>query len=355
MLKTLPRWARRPLPAGLVGSYAQPDWLVHRHVLSERLPPRVRAAEFWRIRPEELEAAQRRATLAALADQIDAGVDVVTDGEIRRESYSNRFATSLEGVDLDHHGVAVDRTGKEVPVPRVAGAISWTGSAEVDYVKLLKAHTHLPVKVTLPGPFTMTQQAQNDHYPDEESLAEAYAIAVNAEMRALFEAGADIVQLDEPYVQARPEQARAYAVACIDRAVEGASGTTALHVCFGYGRHVEDKPNRYGFLGELDACKVDEISIECAQPDLDLADLELLPNKHIHVGVIDLRDTAIESPETVAARIRAALRHLPPERIVVAPDCGMKYLTPEIARGKLVSMMAGRNLVLRELGLEQTS
>jgi 5-methyltetrahydropteroyltriglutamate--homocysteine methyltransferase len=350
--EALPRWAQRPLPAGLVGSYSQPDWLIHRRVLAERLPPRVRAREFWRVDPEDLEDAQRRATLVALQEQIAAGVDVVTDGEIRRESYSNRFATSLQGVDLDNHGVAVDRTGKEVPVPRVAGPIVWTGSVELDYVALLKEHTDLPVKVTLPGPFTMTQQAQNDYYPDEESLADAYAVAVNAEMQALFAAGADIVQLDEPYVQARPAQARAYAVACINRALAYATGTTALHVCFGYGRHVQDKPNRYGFLGELDACRADEISIECAQPQLDLRDLELLPDKYIHVGVIDLRDTGVESPEAVARRIRAALRHLPPERIVVAPDCGMKYLTPKIARGKLTSMVAGRNLVLRELGLE---
>ncbi len=348
----LPRWARRPLPAGLVGSYAQPDWLVHRRVLGERLPPRVRAAEFWRVAPEELAEAQRRATLAALEAQIAAGVDVVTDGEVRRESYSNRFATSLEGVDLNNHGMAVDRTGKEVPVPRVAGPIVWTGSSEADYVTLLKAHTALPVKVTLPGPFTMTQQAQNDYYPDEEALAEAYAVAVNAEMKALFEAGADIVQLDEPYVQARAEQARAYAVASIDRALEGAPGTTALHVCFGYGRHVGDKPNRYEYLAELDGCAADEVSIECAQPNLDLRDLELLATKRIHVGVLNLRDTTVEPPETVATRIRAALEHLPVERLIVAPDCGMKYLQPEVARGKLESMIAGRNLVLRELGLE---
>lgn len=343
----------RPLTASLVGSYAQPDWLVHREVLSQRLPPRVRAREFWRVADDDLAEAQRRATLDAVNEQIEAGVDVVTDGEIRRESYSNRFATSLEGVDLERHGVAIDRTGKEVPVPRVAGPIVWTGSAETDYVALIKAHTDLPLKVTLPGPFTMTQQAQNDYYPDEEALAEAYADAVNAEVRALFAAGADIVQLDEPYVQARPEQARAYAVSCIDRALAGAAGTTALHVCFGYGRHVDAKPDRYGYLADLDRCSADEISIECAQPRLDLRDLDLLPHKTIHVGVIDLRDPDVETPECVAGRIRAALAHLPPERVVVAPDCGMKYLTPELARAKLTSMVAGRNQVRRELGLEQ--
>lgn len=348
------RYRPPPLAASLVGSYAQPDWLIHREVLSQRLPPRVRAREFWRVPDAELDQAQRRATLDALADQVNAGVDVVTDGEIRRESYSNRFATSLEGVDLERHGSAIDRTGREVPVPRVAGPIVWTGSAETDYVALLKAHTDLPVKVTLPGPFTMTQQAQNDYYPSDEALAEAYADAVNAEVTALFAAGADIVQLDEPYVQARPEPARAYAVSCIDRALGGAGGTTALHVCFGYGRHVNAKPDRYGYLAELDACVADEISIECAQPRLDLRDLDLLPGKTVHVGVIDLRDTAVETPEQVAARIRAALRHLPPERLVVAPDCGMKYLTPEVARAKLINMVAGRNIVRQELGLEQS-
>jgi 5-methyltetrahydropteroyltriglutamate--homocysteine methyltransferase len=354
-MKANPTRAQRPLAAGLVGSYAQPDWLVHREVLGSRLPPRVHAREFWKLQGAELEDGQLRATLDALREQVDAGVDFVTDGEIRRESYSNRFANALEGIDLDRHGVAIDRTGREVPVPRVAGPIVWKQSTETDYVALLKAHTDLPVKVTLPGPFTMTQQAQNDYYPDEEALAEAYAAAVNAELEALFAAGADIVQLDEPYVQARPEQARAYAVACIDRALAGAAGTTALHVCFGYGRHVDDKPNRYQYLAELDGCRADEISIECAQPRLDLADLDLLANKRIHVGVIDLRDTTVETPQQVAGRIHAALAHLPPERMVVAPDCGMKYLTPEVARGKLRSMVAGRDLVLRELGLEQTA
>ncbi|MEQ8858959.1 MAG: hypothetical protein RIC56_09945 [Pseudomonadales bacterium] len=346
---------QRALLASLVGSYSQPDWLVHREVLHERLPPRVRACEFWRVPEDELEDAQRRATLAAVDEQIAAGVDIVTDGEIRRESYSNRFATALQGVDVDNHGTAIDRTGKAVPVPRVTGPIVWTHSAEVDYLRMLKAYTSLPVKVTLPGPFTMTQQAQNDYYPDDESLAEAYAAAVNAEVLALFAAGADIVKLDEPYVQARPDQARAYAVACIDRALAGASGITAVHVCFGYGRHVSDKPNRYEFLGGLDACAADEISIECAQPNLDLRDLDLLPDKRVHVGVINLRDTTVETPEVVATRIRAALEHLPPERIVVAPDCGMKYLTPEVALGKLTSMVAGRNLVANELGLEQST
>jgi 5-methyltetrahydropteroyltriglutamate--homocysteine methyltransferase len=340
------------LPTCLVGSYAQPDWLIDRARLGERLPPRVRARELWLVPAERLEEAQRTATLHAVEEQIRAGVDIVTDGEIRRESYSNRFATALSGVDLDNPGEALDRTGRKVPVPRVTGPIVWQHSAETDYVELLKRHTDKPVKVTLPGPFTMTQQAQNDYYPSDEALAEAYAVAVNQEVKALFAAGADIVQIDEPYLQARPEQATAYAVAAIDRALDGAAGTTALHICFGYGRHVGDKPNRYAFLAELDACRADEVSLECAQPGLDLHDLDLLPHKRIHVGVINLRDEQVETPEIVAGRIRAALEHLPAERIVVAPDCGMKYLPRQTAFAKLANMVAGRNIVKQELGVE---
>ncbi|MDA1074340.1 MAG: 5-methyltetrahydropteroyltriglutamate--homocysteine methyltransferase [Proteobacteria bacterium] len=340
------------LPAGLVGSYAQPHWLIDHNRLGERLPPRVRAAELWRVAPEHLQEAWQDATLTALADQLRAGVDFVTDGEIRRESYSNRFATSLSGVDLGNPGEAVDRTGKTVPVPRVNGPIVRMHSMETDYVGLLKKHTNKPVKVTLPGPFTMTQQAQNDYYPDQETLAEAYAIAVNEEVRALFDAGADIVQLDEPYVQARPDAARAYAIPAIDRALSGASGTTVLHVCFGYGKHVHDKPTGYAFLSELNSCSADEISLECAQPRLDLSLLEQLPAKRIYVGVLDLRDTTVESADLVADRIRQALKVVPVERLVVAPDCGMKYLQRDVAFGKLCSMVAGRDIVKRELGLK---
>ncbi len=340
------------LPAGLVGSYSQPDWLVNRDMLQARLPPRVQARELWRVPSELLELAQREATLAALDEQVAAGVDFVTDGEIRRESYSNRFANALAGIDLERPGEAVDRTGRAVPAPRVVGPVVWRHSSESDYVQLLKGRTTKPVKVTLPGPFTLTQQAQDDYYGNEEALAEAYADAVRAEVEAVFAAGADIVQLDEPYVQARPEQARAYARAAIDRALSTAAGTTVVHVCFGYGRHVAEKPNRYAFLADLDACRADEVSLECAQPKLDLADLELLPNKRVYVGVIDLRDTAVETPAVVAARVRAALRHLPAERIVVAPDCGMKYLPRPLARSKLYNMVAGRDLVKQQLGLE---
>ena len=339
------------LLAGLVGSYSQPAWLINRHRLGERLPPRVRARELWQIPPEHLEEAWQDATLNALHDQVRAGVDFVTDGEIRRESYSNRFSTSLSGVDLDRPGEALDRTGKTVTVPRVTGPLVRERAVETDYVALLKQHTDKPVKVTLPGPFTMTQQACNDHYTDDANLAEAYARVVNEEVLALFEAGADIVQLDEPYVQARPDAARDYAVAAIDAALAQAPGTTVLHVCFGYGKHVDDKPDGYAFLAELNACSADELSLECAQPRLNLDCLADVPSKRIDVGVLDLRDTAVESADLVARRIRTALEYVPPERLTIAPDCGMKYLSREVAFSKLSNMVRGRNIVRNELGL----
>src|SRR5262245_11152708 len=268
---------------------------------------------------------------------------------MRRESYSNRFANSLDGIDLDRPGEAIDRTGRAVPVPRIIGPITRRAPVEVPHIAFLKRLTDKPIKVTLPGPFTMTQQAQDDWYGDEAALALDYAAAVNEELRELFAAGVDVVQLDEPYVQARPERARDYAVAAIDRALEGATGTTVLHVCFGYGKHVADKPDGYAFLSELDACRADEISIECAQPRLDASVLDALPSKRIHVGVLDLRDTRVDTPETVAARIRSALTRVPIERICVAPDCGMKYLSRDVARDKLTNMVRGRDLVLREI------
>ena len=340
------------LPAGLVGSYSQPAWLINRRRLGERLPPRVRARELWQISQEHLEEAWQDATLIALHDQVRAGVDFVTDGEIRRESYSNRFSTSLSGVDLDRPGEAIDRTGKIVAVPRVTGPIVRERAVETDYVALLKQHTDKPVKVTLPGPFTMTQQTCNEYYGDDAVLAEAYAHVVNEEVLALFDAGADIVQLDEPYVQARPDAARDYAVAAIDVALAQASGTTVLHVCFGYGKHVGDKPDGYAFLAELDACSADELSLECAQPRLKLDCLADLPSKRIYVGVLNLRDTAVESADLVAERIRMALDYVPQERLIIAPDCGMKYLSREVAFGKLSNMVEGRNIVRNELGLE---
>ncbi len=339
------------LPTCLVGSYSQPDWLIDRARLGERLPPRVRALELWRVPPAHLEEAQNDATVVALDDQHRAGVDIVTDGETRRESYSNNFATALAGVDLDHPGESLDRTGKKVPVPRVTGPIRRLRAVETPYIEFLRRHTNKPIKVTLPGPFTMSQQAQNDFYPDDAALAMAYAAAVNEEVLELFAAGVDVVQLDEPYVQARPEAAAEYAVPAIDRALRGATGTTALHVCFGYGKHVASKPKGYAFLDALDACVADEVSLECAQPRVNLELLQLLPSKRIHVGVIDLRDLAVESPQVVAERIRDALRYLPAERLVVAPDCGMKYLPRDVAFGKLCSMVRGRDLVRAELNV----
>ena len=336
------------LPVGLVGSYSQPGWLVDRQRLGERLPPRVLLDALWQVAPQYLEEAQNDATVLALEDQHRAGADIVTDGEMRRESYSNRFSNALAGVDIDNPGEALDRTGKMVPVPRVVGEIGRREPVEAGFVPFLRAHTDRLLKVTLPGPFTLAQQAQNDYYPSDGDLAMAYAAAVNEEMRDLFAAGADIVQLDEPYVQARPEAAREYAVAAIDRALEGASGRTALHVCFGYGKHVKDKPNGYAFLEELNDCAVEEVSVECAQPRLKMDLLSVLPDKTVHVGVLDLRDTRVESPRVVADRIRAALEVIPAQRMIVAPDCGMKYLPRDVAYGKLRNMVLGRDLVLAD-------
>jgi len=337
------------LPTMLVGSYSQPAWLIDRDRLGARLPARVRARELWRIPEEHRDEAHDDATVLAVADQVSAGVDVVTDGEMRRESYSNRFATALDGIDVDNHGTAIDRTGKEVPVPRVVGPIQRRHPVEVAGVELLRRSTYKPIKMTLPGPFTMAQQAQNDYYADDAELATALAAAVNAEVLDLFAAGVDMVQLDEPYVQARPEAAAAYAVEAINRALAGAPGPTALHVCFGYGAHVADKPPGYAFLSQLDASAADEISIEAAQPQLDVALLAELPSKRIHLGVLDLRAATIETPELVAQRIRAGLEHVDADRLVVSPDCGMKYLQRDVAYAKMVAMVAGTRIVRSEL------
>lgn len=337
------------LSTAVVGSYPQPEWLVDRDNLVNRLPPRVRAHEMWRIPPEHLQEAQEAATLAAIRDQERAGVDVISDGEIRRESYSNRLATALGGIDRERSGTAIDRTGKPASVPLVSGPIRRARPVEVDDVRFLRANTARTVKITLPGPFTLTQQAENAHYPDDESLAMAYAAAVNEEIGDLFAAGADIVQLDEPYLQARPDAARAYGVKAINRALEGVEGKTALHLCFGYAAVVHDKPSGYSFLPELEEAAVDQVSIEAAQPDLDPAILGKLPSKEILYGVIDMSDPAIETPETVAARLRRALAVVPPERLVAAPDCGMKYLTRETAFGKLKAMVEGAAMVRREV------
>ena len=337
------------LPTTVVGSYAQPEWLVDRENLKSRLPPRVRARELWRVPAEHLEEAQDAATLSAIRDMERARVDIITDGEIRRESYSNRFATALGGVDIDTPGTAIDRTGHANPVPRIAGPIRREQPIEVRDAEFLRANTDRQIKITVPGPFTMTQQAQNDYYADDESAAMDYAAALNEEIKDLFAAGVNVVQLDEPYMQARAEKATSYAVKAVNRALEGVTGTTAVHLCFGYAHIVRGKPSAYSFLPELEDCQAQQISIEAAQPKLDLTILKQLPSKTIILGVIDLFDLNVETPVVVAERIRAALKVLSPERLVVAPDCGMKYLPREVAFGKLKSMVEGTKIVRNEL------
>ena len=338
-----------PLHTTVTGSYPQPEWLIDRARLAARLPPRVAARELWRIDPDELEEAQDAATLLAVRDMEDAGVDVVTDGEIRRESYSNRFANALVGLDLDNPGSALDRTGHPNPVPRVVGPIRRARPVKVRDVEFVRAATDRPIRITVPGPFTMSQQAQNDHYADAGELAMDYAVAVNEELRDLVAAGADVVQIDEPYLQARPDPAREYALPALNRALEGIDATTALHTCFGYAAIVHNRDTGYSFLAELDGCPADQISVEAAQPGLDPAVLEALPSKQIVFGVLDLGDPAVETPEVVVDRIRAALEHVPPERLVLAPDCGMKYLPRAVARGKLAAMVEGARRVRDDL------
>jgi 5-methyltetrahydropteroyltriglutamate--homocysteine methyltransferase len=337
------------LPTSLVGSYAQPDWLIDRKKLAGRFPPRVRAKELWRVPEEFLAQAQNDATILAIRDQERAGLDIVTDGEMRRESYSNRFATALEGVDIDNPGTALDRSGHPNPVPRVAGKVRRKHAVEVDDVKFLRANTDRTIKITVPGPFTMSQQAQNDFYRDEEAVALDYAAAVNAEIKDLFAAGADIVQVDEPYMQARPEKARKFGLKAFNAALDGVKGTTAVHICFGYAAVIHVRPEAYSFLPEFANSPVRQISIETAQSNLDCSVLEKLPGKTIILGVLDLSDMAIETPETVASRIRRALPYVSAERIVVAPDCGMKYLPREIAFGKMRAMVEGARIVRKEL------
>ncbi len=337
------------LPTTVVGSYVQPEWLVDRDNLKGRLPPRVRALEMWRIDPAFLEEAQDDATLLAIRDMEHAGIDILTDGEVRRESYSNRVATALGGIDIDNPGTAIDRTGHPNPVPRIAGPITRERPIEVDDVKFLRAATDRKIKITLPGPFTMTQQAQNDHYDTDEDAAMDYAAAVNEEIRDLFAAGADVVQLDEPYMQARPEIARKYAVKAINRALDGIDGETAVHICFGYAHVVHARPEGYSFLPELEDCAADQISIETAQSGLDLKALDDLPSKKIILGVLDLSTEVIETPEAIASRIRPAVDRIGAERILVAPDCGMKYMRRDVAFGKLRAMCDGAAIVRAEL------
>jgi 5-methyltetrahydropteroyltriglutamate--homocysteine methyltransferase len=337
------------LTTTVIGSYPQPDWLIDRAKLAGRLPPRVPARELWRVDETWLEEAQDDATVLAVREMEEAGVDVVTDGEIRRESYSNRFANALEGLDLDSPGTALDRTGHPNPVPRVVGPIRRARPVQVRDTRFLRELTTRQIRVTVPGPFTLSQQAQNDHYPDLRTLALAYADAVNEELRDLVDAGADVVQIDEPYLQARPEHAREYALEAIEQAFDGVGGTKALHTCFGYAAIVHEKPEGYPFLAELDACSADQISIEAAQPRLDPSVLERLPQKNVILGVLDLGDASVESADVVADRIRAALRHIEPERLLVGPDCGMKYLPRAVAQGKLRALVDGAALVRAEL------
>jgi len=337
-------------PTTLVGSYPQPEWLIDRKKLAGRFPPRVRAGELWRIPEALLAEAQNDATLVAIREQEAAGLDIVTDGEIRRESYSNRFATALEGVDVDNPGTALDRSGHPNPVPRIVGKIRRRRPVEVDDLKFLRAHTDRKVKMTVPGPFTMSQQAQNDFYKSDEEAAMDYAVAVNEEIRDLFAAGADVVQIDEPYMQARPERARVYGLQALNRALEGVKGTTAVHICFGYAAVIHARPSGYSFLSELSACRCGQVSIETAQSNLDCAVLKSLPGKKIILGVVDLNDMTVETPEKVAARIRRALPYVRAENVVVAPDCGMKYLPREVAFGKMKAMVEGARVMRRELG-----
>lgn len=342
--------AAKLLPTTLVGSYPQPEWLINRASLTKAMPARVRMRELWRIEPELLAGAQDDATKLAIRDQELAGIDIVTDGEIRRESYSNRFATALDGIDLDRPGTFTSRSGAVMPVPRVVGRIRRRHAVEVRDVEFLRANTSRQIKITVPGPFTMSQQTQNEFYASNEEMVLDYAAAVNEEIRDLFAVGADVVQVDEPYMQVSPDKAREFGVAALVRALEGVTGTTALHICFGYGMIVRSRPNGYAFLEELMQTPVQQISIETAQSNLDCSVLARLPGKTIILGVIDLSTAEVETPEAVAARIRRALPYVPPEKLVVAPDCGMKYLPRDAAFGKLCSMVEGAAMVRAEFG-----
>ncbi len=337
------------LPTTLVGSYPQPEWLVDPAALLKVRVPRIRAPEIWRFEGPLLERAQDDATLIAVRDMERAGIDILTDGEIRRESYSNHFSNALEGVEISPPGEIVGRTNRKMFVPRVTGPIRRRASVEVRDVEFLRRNTDRAIKITLPGPFTMAQQAKNEFYRDEAEMAHDFAIAVNEELHALKAAGADVVQLDEPWLEEREVAARSYGLAALDRALEGIDGPTVVHVCFGYAFVVPDKPRRYRVLEQLAACRAQQVSIEAAQSHLDLAELTELGNKTVVLGVIDLADKTIESDQTVAARIREALVHIRAERLVLAPDCGMKYLTREQAFGKLCALANGAAIVRAEL------
>jgi 5-methyltetrahydropteroyltriglutamate--homocysteine methyltransferase len=342
-------------PTTLVGSYPQPEWLIDRERLAGRFPPRVRARELWRVPQAYLAEAQDDATLMAIKAQEEAGLDIITDGEIRRESYSNLFATALDGVDLDNPGTALDRSGHPNPVPRVVGPIRRRHAVGVRDLEFLTRHTQRRVKVTVPGPFTMAQQAQIDHYGGSRELAAMdYAVAVNEEIRDLFSAGADIVQIDEPYMQARPEEARAFGLKALNRALEGVTGTTAVHICFGYAAIIHVRPSGYSFLPELADCHCGQVSIETAQSNLDCSVLTTLRGKRVILGVIDLSTNVVETPEQVAARVRRALPFVNAADLVVGTDCGMKYLPREVAFGKMQAMVAGAQIVRAEFATAQS-
>jgi 5-methyltetrahydropteroyltriglutamate--homocysteine methyltransferase len=341
-------------PTTLIGSYPQPEWLIDRQRLAARFPPRVRARELWRVPAPYLAEAQEDATLMAIKAQEDAGIDIITDGEIRRESYSNRFATALDGVDLDNPGTALDRSGHPNPVPRVIGPIRRRHAVEVVDLEFLRRHTRRRVKVTVPGPFTMAQQAQIDYYGGSRRLAAMdYAAAVNAEIRDLFDAGADVVQIDEPYMQARPEEAREFGLDALNRALEGINGVTAVHICFGYAAIIHSRPSGYSFLPELAECVCRQVSVETAQSNLDCAVLSGLKGKKIILGVLDLSSNEVELPELVAARIRRALPFVDPADVIIAPDCGMKYLPRDVAFAKLQAMVAGAQIVRAQVERER--
>ena len=335
-------------PTTLVGSYPQPDWLIDRDKLGKRFPPRLRAKELWRVPEQWLAQAQDDATIVAIREQEEAGLDIITDGEIRRESYSNRFATALEGVDIDNPGEGKDRSGHPIMLPRIAGKVRRKGPVEVEDVRFLRKHTKKPIKITVPGPFTMSEQAKNEFYKTGEEAAMDYAIAVNEEIRDLFAAGADIVQIDEPWMQARPEKAREYGLKALNRALEGITGTTAVHICFGYAKVIHQKPSGYSFLPEFAGCACHQVSIEAAQPNLDCSVLTSLSNKKILLGCIDLNDPQIETPQKVVERVKRALPYVAKESVILAPDCGMKYLPRDIALGKVKAMVEAARLLRAE-------
>src|SRR5919197_5636910 len=331
-------------PTTLVGSYPQPEWLIDRQQLAGRFPPRVRAKELWRVPAPYLAEAQDDASVLAIRAQEQAGLDIITDGEIRRESYSNRFATALEGIDIDNPGTALDRSGHPNPVPRVVGPIARRHPVQVRDMQFLRAHTRRTAKMTVPGPFTMSQQAQDDYYGSPDALGAAYADAVREEILDLLAAGADVVQIDEPYMQARPEAARAYGLDVLRRATDGVDGTLAVHICFGYAAIIHERPSAYSFLPELAATEVAQVSIETAQSGLDLGVLDSLASKTIILGALDLSTDEVETPETVAGRIARAFPHAEPGRLIAAPDCGMKYLSRDAAYGKLEALVEGARL-----------